>query len=68
MPKKIHKGKGVYIEYNFQIIFVATKPAQMFTLFPLVVKTQLAHSAEERLFVMEEELFEICLGFKKLNY
>ena len=47
MTKLFNKGKGVYIEFNSPIILVTTKPAEMFTLFSLVFKTQLAHSLQK---------------------
>ena len=66
---QFHKGKGVYIEFNSQIILLATKPVVMFTLFPLVIRHSYPTQLKKRLLVNCDgrRPFEICFRLKKLR-
>ena len=45
---QFHKGKGVYIGFNSQIIFAGNKACCNVYFVPIGYQTQLPHSAEEK--------------------
>ena len=59
VTKTFHKGKGVYIEFNFQFTWQQSLPRCL-----LDCQDTTSLQPKKRLLVMEEELFEICLDFK----